>query len=334
MSLMPLVSIIVPIYNVESYVEECVHSIFIQTYRNTEIILVDDGSTDRSGVLCEKLEENDDRVITYHKENGGLSDARNYGLARCHGEWVSFVDGDDYLSPVFIETLLCAAVDNNCDISALPFGKPFKDGDKCGLLDTIPNILARPLDTHTVQEMMLYQSLDTGAPWRLYRRETLGVDPFPKDLYYEDLASVYKIIKKVDRVAVLDCCELYAYRMRSNSIIRQEYRHIKAESALRIADQLYRDICEWYPDLSDAVASRCFSLCRMVFAQIPSGSMSNGGTSLDRDALWTVLRRYRRTVFFDHKARKRERLAAAVAFFGKASFSLFCRACRSMGLLR
>lgn len=334
MSNEPLVTVIIPVYNVEGYLDECARSVIAQTYRNIEIIFVDDGSTDGSGALCDELAASDDRITVYHKANGGLSDARNFGLARSHGEWISFVDSDDFVSPIFIEALLCAAIDNNCDIAAVPSGKPFKDGESCELINSLDSLSpANCLESFVVQCQMLYQKLDTGAQWRLYRRRTLGLDPFPRGLYYEDLASVYRIIRKVNKVAVLDCCRLYAYRMRSDSIIRQEYRHIKAESALEIADRLYHDVCEWYPELSDAAASRCFSLCRMVFAQIPP-STDDDCIMNDRKLVWGVLRRQRVTVLRDPNARKRERMAALIACLGEGPFSMFCRVARKFGLLR
>ena len=96
-----LVSVIVPVYNVKSYLQECFDSICRQSYQNIEIILVDDGSTDGSGELCDVLATKDDRTTVLHKENGGLSDARNAGLRIARGDWISFVDSDDYISPVF-----------------------------------------------------------------------------------------------------------------------------------------------------------------------------------------------------------------------------------------
>lgn len=330
-----LVSIIVPVYNVDCYLEKCVSTLVVQTYGNIEILLVDDGSTDGSGTLCDRLAERDSRIKVLHKPNGGLSDARNCGLRQASGEWVSFVDSDDWVSPVFIEALLCAALDTGCDISAVPSGKHFKDGDACVLVDSLGSLPpAEPIASLTVQRMMLYQELDTGAQWRLYRRGLLDVDPFPAGLYYEDLASVYRIIHRADRVAVLDCRGLYAYRMRGDGIIRQDYRHIKAKSALLVADRLYRDIAEWHPDLAAAAASRCFSVCRMVFAQVPTGADATGATGRDRDALWEVLSRHRATVLRDPHARKRERLAAGIACLGRAPFDLFCRAARKVGLLQ
>ena len=331
----PLVSVIVPVYNVKEYLEECFFSIVGQTYSNLEIILVDDGSTDGSGELCDILSSQDGRAVVFHKENGGLSDARNYGLRNAHAEWISFIDSDDYISPIFIEALLNAALQTGCEMSAVPFGKPFNDGAKCELissLDLLPNV--KCMKSHDVQRSMLYQSLDTGAQWRLYSKESLGIDPFPVGLYYEDLASVYRIIHNLDQVAILDCCDLYAYRMRGNSIIRQEYTHIKGASALKIADELYSNITKWYPDLADAVASRCFSVCRMVFAQVPHCSSGVFNLTNDSDQLWGILKSFRKTVLQDSAARKRERFAAFIACMGRFPFSLFCRLCKVFGLLR
>lgn len=331
----PLVSVIVPVYNVKRYLEECVSSLVAQTYRNIEILLVDDGSTDGSGALCDRLARTDSRIRVLHKPNGGLSDARNRGLREASGEWISFVDSDDWVSPIFIEALLRAALDSGCEISAIPFGKPFRDGNACALADSLASMApAKPLASPCVQRLMLYQTLDTGAPWRLYSREPLGVDPFPVGLYYEDLASVYRIVRRVDRVAVLNGRDLYAYRMRRDSIIRQEYKHIKAESALRIADRLYRDITAWYPDMAAAAASRCFSVCRMVYSQVPTGADATVDANRDRDELWAVLKRHRAAIVFDAHARKRERLAAGIACLGRAPFDLFCVAARKAGLLQ
>lgn len=330
-----LVSVIVPVYNVKSYLEECFESICYQSYQNIEIILVDDGSTDGSGELCDDLATRDVRTVVLHKENGGLSDARNAGLRIAKGDWISFIDSDDYVSPVFIEVLLNAVLDTGCEIAAIPFGKPFKDGEKCNLADALgPVAPAKPLASHSVQCLMLYQALDTGAQWRLYAKASLGIDPFPVGLYYEDLASIYKIIHRVDKVAVVDSRELYAYRMRGNSIIRQNYSHLKGASALKISRDLYANICNWYPELSDAAASRCFSVCRMVFAQAISASTASESAESDADELWSVIKRFRTTVLKDSKARKRERFAAFIACLGKTWFKLFCLTARRLGFLQ
>ena len=116
-----LVSVIVPVYKVEEYIRECLDSITGQTYKNLEIILVDDGSPDSSGEICEEYARNDSRITVYHKENGGLSDARNYGIARAHGEFLTFVDSDDVIKSNFVETLLGLIHKYDADIATAPF---------------------------------------------------------------------------------------------------------------------------------------------------------------------------------------------------------------------
>ena len=350
----PLISVIVPIFKVEAYLCDCLDSILSQTYHNIEVILVDDGSPDACGSICDRYALTDERVVALHKENGGLSDARNYGLRHAHGEWISFVDSDDFISPIFIQTLFEAATEWFCAIAAVPGGKDFVDGDECRLIgrddyqldpmvkrrkdaDEIEMsfpMVAKAYDASEMLKRMLYQEVATGAQWRLYRRDVLGEDPFPVGIYYEDLASTYRFIHRAERVALVDCRELYAYRLRSTSIIRQEFTPIKAESALMVARQLCSDISNWYPDLADAASSRCFSVCRMVFAQLPSGKRSTDDERRYRDDLWAELKSHRLVILKDKNARKRERLAALIACFGMHAFQLFCYMCRRLGLLR
>lgn len=135
-------------------------------------------------------------------------------------------------------------------------------------------------------------------------------------------------------VALIDCRDLYAYRQRPTSIIRQSYSPIKGKSALKVAKQIYADITAWYPELQKAVSSRCFSVCRMVFAQMPPKSEATPEVEADRKALWEVIKRYRKTVLTDPDARKRERLAAGIACLGQAPFRTFCSLARKMGLMQ
>lgn len=334
---LPLVSVIVPVYKVEAYLPQCVDSLLAQTYGNIEIVLVDDGSPDRCGEICDAYATRDSRVLALRKENGGLSDARNFGLRHASGELISFVDSDDFVSPVFIETLYYAMKKCGTRISAVPGGHDFRDGDDVLLaedISAVASFVQAPLRPSAAIRLMLYQAMATGAQWRLYERSVLGEDPFPVGLLYEDLATTYRFVHRAGDVAVVDCRDLYAYRLRDTSIIRQAYSANKTHSALVIADQLYHDICEWYPELTAAAASRCFSVCRMVFAQVPTGKAATRETEADRDELWTLLRNHRRTVLCDFAARKRERLAAAVACLGKFPFSAFCSVVRRAGLLR
>ena len=113
-----LISVIVPVYNVAQYLEKSIASIQQQTYQNLEIILVDDGATDESGRLCEQIAEQDERVLVYHKENEGLSQARNDGLKQAHGDYVIFIDSDDYIHPEMIASLYQQLVNEDADVSS------------------------------------------------------------------------------------------------------------------------------------------------------------------------------------------------------------------------
>ena len=116
-----LISVIVPVYKVEQYLDKCVESIVNQTYRNLEIILVDDGSPDNCPAMCDGWAKRDYRIKVIHKANGGLSDARNAGIAVASGEFIGFVDSDDWVAPFFYERLISILIDNDCDISACVF---------------------------------------------------------------------------------------------------------------------------------------------------------------------------------------------------------------------
>ena len=136
------ITVIIPVYNVEKYLEQCIKSVIGQTYKNLEIILVDDGSTDKSGQICDKYAELDDRIFVIHKANGGLSDARNAGLEILSGEYVTFVDSDDYVSPIYIEAFYYAI--NMCPDTELVIEKDymrFMDGKTAELADTLWDII-------------------------------------------------------------------------------------------------------------------------------------------------------------------------------------------------
>lgn len=122
-----LISIIVPVYNVEKYLKECIDSVISQTYKNLEIILVDDGSTDKSGEICDEYSKKDSRIKVIHKENGGLSDARNVALDIAKGEYIGFVDSDDYVEKDMFETLYKLAEEHNTEISSISFYKTLEN---------------------------------------------------------------------------------------------------------------------------------------------------------------------------------------------------------------
>ncbi|MGE9974483.1 glycosyltransferase family 2 protein [Coprococcus catus] len=213
-----LISIIIPIYKVEPYLERCIHSVMMQTYHNLEIILVDDGSPDRCGEICECFAQKDSRIRVYHKMNGGLSDARNYGVEQSHGTYIAFIDADDYIAPDYIEYLFGLLIQYDADISCCCMIKTIENAVTYGTNSTIPR---EQLLTgkEACRELFgsLYDVLIT-AWGKLYKSEIVKKSPFPVGRKHEDEATICKYYYASKKVVVGNKC-LYAYFQNLNGIM-------------------------------------------------------------------------------------------------------------------
>lgn len=212
-----LVSVIVPIYNVKDYLEECVSSILSQTYTNIEIILVDDGSTDGSEVICEKLAKIDKKIVVYHKANGGLSSARNFGLTKAKGEVISFIDSDDFISPNMIKTMLTRMDKYGVEIVC------------CDYCSNMKNNLSDQYPTEEVLSSsgaISYLFNDAGYKcyaWnKIYKKELFSGIKYPEGKLFEDILTTYCLFKKANRVLYIKQA-MYFYRIRKNSITARSF---------------------------------------------------------------------------------------------------------------
>ena len=207
-----LISVVVPVYNVEHYLKKCVDSICHQTYRNLEIILVDDGSTDCSGSLCDEFATSDSRIRVIHKFNGGLSDARNAGMELASGEWWMFVDSDDYIAPDTAETLLLAAVENHCEIAVCNMMRIYEDGKQepfyCPV--TEPTIWAGEQRFETLRQPSVCN--------KLFRADLFKELRFPKRKFYEDTFVYHVLAHRANRIALTGLSGYY-YLSRRESIL-------------------------------------------------------------------------------------------------------------------
>ena len=211
-----LVSVIVPVYNVEDYLGRCVDSILTQTYSNLEVILVDDGATDASGSICDRYAQIDARVKVIHKENGGLSSARNAGIDMATGDWLEFVDSDDWLEPDAVESMLHLAqnhqvelvVGGRWDVSA-------KTGKrKKGLCPVVQEVIS---GEELVSRIFRWNNCDSSACDKLFARRLFQQVRFPDGVICEDVPVMYKIVLDAGRAAVLNK-PIYNYFHRSGSI--------------------------------------------------------------------------------------------------------------------
>lgn len=237
----PLISVIVPVYNVEPYLRKCVDSILNQTYRNLEVILVDDGSPDGCPVICDEYAEMDHRVRVIHKENGGLSDARNAGMAVMNGEYLSFVDSDDLLPADAIETLHKIAVEENTD---LVIGGHNRFEDVPAESSNVETFVQRWTPVEAMADMLR----NGCASWaRLYRRELHQTILFPVGEINEDEAIVLLLLEKCKTIAVTNAV-VYHYRCRPESITTANFSAKKLDWAMHCRDNL-KFIRERYPHL-------------------------------------------------------------------------------------
>ena len=217
---MDLISVIVPIYKVEPYLDHCVGSIVAQTYEKLEIILVDDGSPDNCPAMCDAWAAKDSRIKVIHKENGGLSDARNAGLAVATGEYISFIDSDDYIAPEFVAELHEAMLHTGADIAECATAYVDEDGNILRQRNVAPVAQMDKLEAlrRLVLEDGIYQTV-----WnKLYRREVIDGILFEKGKHHEDDFWTYQIFDRMEKLAVAER-PMYYYLQRSGSIIGAGY---------------------------------------------------------------------------------------------------------------
>lgn len=197
------ISVIVAVYNIEAYIVKCARSIMGQKYRNLEIILVDDGSTDRSGVCCDELADEDSRVRVIHKSNGGLSDARNAGIEASTGDFIAFVDGDDWIDTEMYRTMLSAILEFHADIAVCRYKQVYRDRVADASTGKAVIFEGREALRCFLEEDERYQIQN--AAWnKLYRRELLGDMRFPVGRWYEDIVYTTVLLSKCRKCVYLD----------------------------------------------------------------------------------------------------------------------------------
>ncbi len=218
--LKPVISVIVPVYNVEKYLEKCVQSVLAQTFKEIEILLIDDGSKDASGRLCDQYALKDGRIRVIHKENGGLSDARNRGIMEARGDYLSFIDGDDYIEPDMLGSLYDNLIRENADVAMCGIFSEYADR----IQRTYPNDEYIVLDGIQAAGLVLEgNKVSVNAVNKLYKREIFESLRFPVGKLSEDAFIMVKLLAGVGR-AVLDTRPKYYYVHREDSITTSKYK--------------------------------------------------------------------------------------------------------------
>lgn len=240
------VSIVVPVYNCENYLEACIQSILEQTYKNFELLLIDDGSSDGSGKICDAF-ENHEKVSVYHKKNEGVSRARNEGISRSTGDCIMFVDSDDTIEKNMVETLVRSLLKANADCS---FCGLIHDYPEHSHSRTFPEMIIRRRTTGegAIREILMNYIAIAGPVCKLFRRELLetkdGKGIFPEDLTIgEDAVAVVDALCKA-KLASFDTAPLYHYNHREQSLMSSSYSERDGD-LIKAYERIYERLAGW-----------------------------------------------------------------------------------------
>ena len=241
----PLISVIIPIYRIPELIDRCVSSVLGQTYRNLEVILVDDGSPDECPAICDAWKEKDSRIVVLHKENGGLSDARNAGMGAAHGEFISFIDGDDWIEPRFFEILQHELEAQNADVAAVQYRLCW-EGDACERQSAYEHVTV--YDRQTAMRLLIQNQIKQVVWNKLYRSAQIRDIPFEKGKFHEDEFWTYQVIGRIERFAAIDYIG-YDYFQRVGSIMGEGYS-VKRLDAIEAKEQRCAYMYKRFPALS------------------------------------------------------------------------------------
>lgn len=306
MNELPLISIIVPVYNVESYLSECVNSLLRQTYQNTEIIIVDDGSSDHSGTLCDTFAAVENHITVVHQTNMGLSGARNTGIQLAKGEFLCFVDSDDYISDDCIDFLYNLTLQSDADIAIGGFITAFHHQAVDFAKDS--GIPIRLSGVEAINEMLYSRKFSPSAWGKLFRKTLFEQIRFPDRKLYEDLFTTYKLLSKAQTIIFSDH-KLYCYKKYAGTLSTQKNLQ-KQLDCMEALEQIYKDVVLKYPELA-AAYKNCFLSFIMKLL-----SISNLHELKELKKYWTYVKQIRISVLHDKYALKRVRAFSCLSYSG------------------
>lgn len=311
----PLISIIIPVYNVEKHIEKCVKSLLDQTYENIEIILINDGSADNSGAVCNSLAEKDSRIVVIHQDNAGVSAARNNGLDIMKGEFVTFVDSDDYVDTQFIECLYNALSAKNADISTCGHYRVEFDGSlkKIYHLSDNPEEIICMSGKDTIMNMFYERICSASSGSKLYKRELFKNLRFPDYIMGEDTFVVYHTFKESTLIAHTNK-PLYYYVQHSASVTNSKSNYFKFYDYVRLYDHIINSdgsdrSSEYFKSLANRLIENNFWVY-MKLRNCPNMFFA------EKKHIEDNIKKYRKYVINNSKAKPRIRMACLLSCCG------------------
>lgn len=316
-----MISIITPVFNAESFLKEAIESVCSQSYTDWELILVDDGSTDSSGKLCDQAVEKNEKIKVVHKENGGLSSARNAGIDIATGEYITFLDADDLLNTDALQTFMNHQIDTEADIIC---GKTIKFKDKSSL--NIPNVSysnAKIYSSKDAIKTTLYQkNIDNSASNKLYSSKLWKNLRFREDTYYEDLDIFYQVFLKANKIANISEV-VYLYRQHDSSYIHTF--NLARKDMLSVTSRMTDYFDCHFPELSPAAHSRQLSANFNMFLQLAANNKRiESGEKEEADRIanqtWKKIKELRKECLKDPDVRFKNKVGILAGYLGGKKF--------------
>lgn len=309
----PKVSVIVPVFKVEKTLKRCVDSVLRQSYENLEIILVDDGSPDGCPAICDAYGKQDKRVKVVHQQNGGLSSARNTGIGISTGDYINFVDSDDYMHHKAIETLVDIALKYKINLVS---SNPLKITNDIEVEDQdFAKTCVKILDRKTALEEMLYsEALDCYAWGKLYKRELFDNVKFPVGKLFEDSGTTYKIIDLCEEIAIINN-KIYYYINNAAGITKSSFSNRKMD-LLNFTCDIKEFVKQKYPSIVKAADYKIFTVAFFTMMEI----LVSGGADYHENELETcesAIKNTHLSVLFNKRTNLYEKKIAFLAMFGK-----------------
>lgn len=305
-----LISVIVPIYNVEKYIRKCIDGIISQSYTNLEIILVDDGTPDNCGTICDEYASKDKRIKVIHKSNGGLSDARNVAIDVMRGKYVTFIDSDDYIGTDYIMCMYKALIETDSDLAICEYAYIYEDGK---MINHPYNDKKRLVFN---QEQALYELLNSkkysNSAWgKLYTSDHFRNVRYPKGRLYEDVPTTYKLFMQSSKIVF--CADVqYYYLYRENAISKQKFTPARMD-AVEFAEGMVKDIINKFPRLRKIGECRLFDAYLAVYLLI--------GKTMDNQEISSEINRkirsMARDIFLSHCSGIKRKLQIIKFYFIK-----------------
>ena len=320
-----MISVVVPIYNVEKYIRKCIDSIKKQTYRNIEIILVDDGSPDKCGEICDEYAESDKRIKVIHKRNGGLSDARNVGIDIAKGKYITFVDSDDYVEEDYVMYLYSLIKKYNTEMSICSY---YVEDYKNKRIDLGAKYQEKALEKIECISRMLCENGFAVSAWaKMYNLELFQDIRYPVGKLCEDNGTTYKLIEQCDLIAYGNESK-YIYIKREDSIMNSKFSKKKLD-LIELTDKMAEDLYPKFPELQDVVIKRKIQSRFSIIRQILFSEYDEANIKIAKDLRKEIVKGYGKQFFTNSKLDKRDRVAFVSILLGikvyKLNWSLYQR---------